>query len=93
MSTLTLPLFDTLQYVKKLRAAKVPEEQAEAQAEALRMALDASLSEHAAQLATKGDIAGVKSDIIRLEGRMTLLQWMLGAILGGVIALVFKAFF
>jgi len=40
MSTLALSSFDTLQYVKRLKAANVPEEQAEAQAEALRAALD-----------------------------------------------------
>jgi len=35
--------FDTLKYVKQLTAAKVPDEQAEAQAEALRMVLNTAL--------------------------------------------------
>jgi len=39
VSTHILPSFDTLQYVKRLKAADVPEKQAEAQAEALREAL------------------------------------------------------
>jgi len=86
MSTLGLASFDTLRYVKQLKAAKVPEEQAEAQAEALRMALDAALSDHAAQLATKGDV-------IRLEGKMPLLQWMLGILIAAVASLVLKAYF
>jgi len=41
----------------------VPEAQAEAQAEALREALDSTLSEHAAQLATKGDLALVHKEL------------------------------
>jgi len=39
--------FDTLAYVKQLRAADVPEKQAEAQAEALRGALDTAFAEQA----------------------------------------------
>ena len=34
-----------------------------------------------------------KADIIRLEGRMGLLQWMLTLLVAGVAALVLKAFF
>jgi len=41
MSTLTLPSFDTLAYVKRLKDADVPEKQAEAQAEALRAVFSA----------------------------------------------------
>jgi len=37
--------FDTLEYVNKLRAADVPQKQAEAQAQALRGVLDAALAE------------------------------------------------
>gem|GEM_PF-826680 len=39
MTAHILPSFDTLQYVRRLKAADVPEKQAEAQAEALREAL------------------------------------------------------
>jgi len=39
--------FDTLAYVKQLRAADVPEKQAEAQAQALRGALDTAFAEQA----------------------------------------------
>jgi len=39
--------FDTLAYVKQLRAADVPEKQAEAQAQALREALDTAFAEQA----------------------------------------------
>jgi len=50
MSTLTLPSFDTLAYVKRLKDADVPEKQAEAQAEALRAVFSAQ------DLATKEDL-------------------------------------
>jgi len=50
MSTLTLPSFDTLAYVKRLKDADVPEKQAEAQAEALRVVFSAQ------DLATKEDL-------------------------------------
>jgi len=68
MSASALSSFDTLRY------ADVPEAQAEAQAEALREALDSTLSEHAAQLATKGDIALLDAKIA-LARRDTII-WL-----------------
>jgi len=41
--------FDTLEYVNKLKAADVPQKQAEAQAQALRSVLDSALVEQARQ--------------------------------------------
>jgi len=41
--------FDTLEYVNKLKAADVPQKQAEAQAQALRGVLDAALLEQTRQ--------------------------------------------
>ena len=49
-------IFDTLQYVKKLREAGVGEKAAEIQAEALKEVIDNNL-------ATKGDIYDLKRDI------------------------------
>jgi len=45
MSAVMPITFDTLEYVKKLKAADVPEKQAEAQAEALRGVLETALAE------------------------------------------------
>jgi len=64
--------FDTLEYVNALKAADVPEKQAEAQAKALRGVLDATLADHASALATKADLA-------RMEA--TLLKWFIGTAL------------
>jgi hypothetical protein len=50
-----------------------------------------------AGLATKGDIERLEARFEKLEtklsGEMTLLKWMPGILLGGVIGLVMKAFF
>jgi hypothetical protein len=58
--------------------------------------------------ALKGDIQSLRADLRELETRMTgridtleskvdgkflLLQWMLGLVMGGVAALILKAFF
>jgi hypothetical protein len=102
MATIT---FDTLKFVEKLRAVGVSEAQAKVQAEVLVFALDEVMDQ---QLATKADIArlerDLKVDIARLEREfkaeiipmqrdLFVLKWMMGMIIGGVTALVLKAFF
>jgi len=59
MATLTLSSFDTLQYVKKLKAVNVPEQQAEVQAE------------HSDNLATKADINKIDA---KLDAQLALLR-------------------
>jgi len=94
MSTLTLSSFDTLAYVKRLREADVPEKQAEAQAEALRAALDTQ------DVVTKGDLRELelklRNDISlvrsKLGGELKTHRWMLGFVLAGVLALILKSF-
>lgn len=94
MATIT---FDTLKFVEKLRVAGVPE----AEAEALQGFFAETLE---TQLATKTDIVrlerrldGFDAKIDRLEtnlsGELTLVKWMMGLILGGVIALIMRVFF
>jgi hypothetical protein len=50
-----------------------------------------------AEVATKRDIERVEAKIERLEtkltGELTLVKWRLSILLGGVIALLLKAFF
>jgi hypothetical protein len=101
MTTLT---FDTHAAVKKLIAAGMPDEQAEAQVEVLSEVLSANLGE----LATKQDLKELEMRLdarfealrgeldarfAALKGEQTLLKWMLGLLLGGIVALVLKAFF
>ena len=80
MATIT---FDTLKFVEKLRAGGVPEEQAKAEAEALVMAFSEAMD---SQLDTK-------TDINRLERELVVVKWMVGLVLGGILALILKAFF
>ena len=48
------------------------------------------------QLATKTDInrleRELKTDINRLERELLVLKWMVGLVLGGIVALIIKAF-
>lgn len=85
MSTIT---FDTLKFVEKLKAAGIPEAQARAEAEALQGVFAEALD---SQLATKSDIIRLerRMDVIegkiearfeRVDGKMTLVQWMLALI-------------
>ncbi len=91
MATIT---FDTLKFVEKLKAAGVPEAQAKAEAEALVSAFSEAMD---SQLASKSDInrleRELKSDINRLERELIVLKWMVGMVIGGVVALILKAFF
>jgi len=48
--------FDTLEYVNHLKNANVPDDQAQAQARALRRVLDTALTNHAEELATRADL-------------------------------------
>ncbi|SMF96156.1 hypothetical protein SAMN02949497_3541 [Methylomagnum ishizawai] len=88
MATIT---FDTLKFVETLKAHGLPEEQAKGIAEAFRDATGE------AELATKRDLKEARLEIDtkfeRAFGELTLIKWMLGILLGGVVALVLKAFF
>ena len=55
--------FDTLSYARRLKQAGVPDTQAEAMADATRELLDSDL-------ATKGDIAAVTTELMRLNNEM-----------------------
>jgi hypothetical protein len=70
--------FDTLKFVEKLKAAGVPEGHAKAEAEALQEAMGT------AEVATKRDIerleAKLEARFERIDGKLTLLQWMLALV-------------
>lgn len=76
--------FDTHKFIRKLEAAGLSIQQAEAIADAVKEA------QGEADLVTKKDLqielAPIKSDLL-------LLKWMIGLMIGGIIALVLKAFF
>jgi len=79
MATVT---FDTLSYVKKLKAAGVPEKQAEVQAETFAEIIEE-------RLATKQDIELIRRDIKELELRLRHdLTIRMGTIAAASIAIV-----
>ena len=88
MATIT---FDTHKFIRTLTESGFDEKQAEGIAEAFKNASGE------AELATKRDIERLEAKIDRVEtrlvGELTLVKWMMGLILGGVVALVMRAFF
>ncbi len=87
MSTLT---FDTLKYAERLRAAGVSEQQAKAEAEALRDVLSEALD---STLATKSDVQLVVHRMDVFDAKMDKLSWMLGILIALAIANFAKQFF
>jgi len=83
MATVT---FDTLKFSKRLEQAGISKAQAESQAEALAEVFDANLPE----LVTKKDL---QLELAPIRGELTLVKWMLGFLIAGVLSLVIKAFF
>jgi hypothetical protein len=81
--------FDTLKFANTLKAAGVPDKQAEAQAAAFAEVIQLNLE----KLVTKDDLSrelkdveqrlGGKIDTLaaQLRGEMTLLKWMFGAVI------------
>jgi hypothetical protein len=86
----TVSTFDTLKYANALKAAGVPEKQAEAQAAVLADALAVNLKD----LVTKDDLKQVV-DLLRadMNGQFTLLKWMVGALIPLVIGVLVRLLF
>ena len=82
MTTVT---FDTLAFVKILKAAGFTETQSEAQADAINKVFSDFREEQAKELATKHDLkielANTKSDIIKWVAGMLVAQVAVGATL------------
>lgn len=81
--------FDTLHYVKALKKVGFSEEQAETFARVQKESLSECLD---TTLATKADLQDVKSTIQKLEARVHVLEWMQGATLAGIAAILVKLF-
>jgi hypothetical protein len=90
MATVT---FDTLKFANRLKAAGVPEKQAEAEAEVLAEVLAVSLKE----LATKGDLklleASLRQQMAEMRQQMAemktdLIKWVVGIALAQISLLI-----
>ena len=73
---------NTLRFARRLKAAGVPDAQAEEMADALG-------NELVEQLATKDDL---ENAVTKLEGTLTLMKWMLGFTLAFVVAIAWRVF-
>jgi len=70
---MTSTTFDTLGYFEKLKAAGVPEAQAKVQVEVMQDVIKSHDAVSRKDLATKGDLADTKHDI---------LKWVIGVAIG-----------
>ena len=93
MSSIT---FDTLKFAQRLEKAGATREYAIAEAEALSDVFVTGTQD----LATKGDILSLRSEMremeLRINREMKLVRWMFGlslALSSGIIALLVKLFF
>ena len=99
--------FDTLAYVRRVVAAGMPREQAEAQAEAMKEAfvhnvdalvtrdyLDARFSEFETRLEAKTDKRFAEFDLRleRMEGKFNLVYWMQGLTIVCVVIPVIRGY-
>jgi hypothetical protein len=80
MSAIT---FDTHKFVRKLQEGGFDQKQAESLTEAMRAAIDES------ELVTKKDL---QIELAPLKADLLVLKWMVGAVLGMVIANFAKQF-
>jgi hypothetical protein len=71
-------------FVEKLKASGIPDEQAIAIVEAFRDVQSDT------DLVTKEEL---QIELAPLKSDLLLLKWMVGLILGGIIALILKSFF
>lgn len=78
--------FDTLKFAKRLKQSGMTDEQAEAFTDALKEAQQSGI----ADLATKQDLKELE---LRLSGEISLLKWMMGFVLAGIVSLILKTFF
>ena len=83
MTTIT---FDTLKFVETLKASGFDESQAKGMTTAIQEVQKSNLD----TLATKADLKELE---LRITGELAILRWGMAVIVGGIIALILKAFF
>jgi hypothetical protein len=81
---MTAITFDTLKFMHRLRDSGIPEQHAEAIAEAFKEASGE------ADLVSKKDL---QIELAPIKADISLIKWMLGILLAGVMSLILKAFF
>lgn len=86
-----------LEIYEALIAVNVPADKAKAAAESVKREIDGRYSLHAAQLATRGDVAEVKTSVESVrrevaEAKAEMVKWFVGTIIavGGITAALLK---
>jgi len=83
--------FNTHELIKSLEKAGLNEKQAEAISAGILRAHDS------ADVATKGDLREMElridKKLTEMKGESTLIRWMLGLIMAGIVGLMIKSFF
>lgn len=87
---MTVASFDTLKYANTLKAAGVPDQQAEAQAAVLADALAFNLKELVTKDELKQSIDLLRAD---MNANFTLLKWMVGSLIPLVIGVLIRLLF
>ena len=82
MTTVT---FDTLELVDKLKSAGVPQNQAEAVVRVIAESQDELVTREHLDNALARELAPLRTEL-------AVLKWMIGVVIGGVVALIIKAF-
>ncbi len=83
MTTIT---FDPLRLVDKLKAAGIPAEQAEAVVRIIAEAQDELVTKAHLESTLEKALASIRTDL-------SVLKWMMGVLLAGVLSLILKTFF
>jgi len=83
MTTIT---FDTLKFANKLKSAGVPDKQAEAISEVLEVNLKDLVTKEYLDVKFQQELAPIRTDL-------TVLKWMMGILIAGVMSIVIKTFF
>ena len=106
---MTVIAFDTLKYADRLEAGGFSAQQAKAEAQALAEVLstpevvnirdleriEQKIEQLRSDMTSQNALLRSDFNVLRsdLNGKFTLLQWMLGLLLAGVASLVIKSFF
>lgn len=94
---MAMAAFDTLKFVERLTAAGISAAHAKPKGEALQEVLEVNLKD----LATRQDLRELKlefdhkfeRELAPVRADLLLVKWMLGLVLGGILALIIKTFF
>lgn len=85
-----------LEIYEAFKSAGVADDKAKAAVESINREIDRRYSLHAQQLATRADLAGLRTDLITIiaETKTDLIKWSVGSIFAavGLFATVLKVF-